>query len=308
METFQSKEGFEGCAYRDYPKAVKVSASDSGVGPPSAFLAVPRLRHVVVEEGIHTVGALAWQNCRQLRIVKLPATVVRIEESAFRGCHWLNSIAAPGCTGFGYKAFADCCSLQYVHANGGVNTFKGMTKLGPYLFDACINIATIRILPAVLEPCASAPNLCREIPQGCFCSTGLSDLRLPPGFHRLGAHAFDNCKILALVDISDTTILEIREFTFANCVLLQRIIHAKAFVNCAALQELAIPPSLHYIACKAFLDCTVLRGLTQMPGQRMFGTRSPLSTQWDKQRAVPRCGMHLVLHSTLSSGMVITVS
>ena len=50
-----------------------------------------RLRHVIVEEGIHTVGALAWQNCRRLRIVKLPITVVRIDESAFRGCHWLNS-------------------------------------------------------------------------------------------------------------------------------------------------------------------------------------------------------------------------
>ena len=27
--------------------------------PPSAFLGVPRLRHVIVEEGVHIVGALA---------------------------------------------------------------------------------------------------------------------------------------------------------------------------------------------------------------------------------------------------------
>ena len=121
VEIFQSKEDFEDCAYRDYPKAVKVPASEAGIIPPSAFLAVPRLRHVIVEEGIHTVGALAWQHCRHLRIVKLPATVVRIDESAFRGCHWLNSITALGCIDFGYKAFADCCSLQSAHANGGVN-------------------------------------------------------------------------------------------------------------------------------------------------------------------------------------------
>lgn len=63
VETFHSKEDFEGCAYRD-PKAVRVPASDSGVAP--AFLAVPCFRHVVAEEGLHTVGALAWQNCRQL--------------------------------------------------------------------------------------------------------------------------------------------------------------------------------------------------------------------------------------------------
>ena len=29
------------------------------------------LRHVLVD--LHTVGALAWQTCRQLRIVELPA-------------------------------------------------------------------------------------------------------------------------------------------------------------------------------------------------------------------------------------------
>ena len=134
------------------------------------FLAVPRLRHVIVEEGIHTVGALAWQNCRQLRIVKLPITVVRIDESAFRGCHWLKSITAPGCADFGYKAFANCSSLQYVHANGGVNTFNGMTELGHYLFDACINSAATTILQAVLEPQSLTPVLRREIPAGCFRS------------------------------------------------------------------------------------------------------------------------------------------
>ena len=276
VEIFQSKEDFEDCAYRDYPKAVKVPASEAGIIPPSAFLAVPRLRHVIVEEGIHTVGALAWQNCRHLRIVKLPITVVRIDESAFRGCHWLNSIIALGCTDFGYKAFADCCSLQYVHANGGVNTFSGATKLGHYLFDACINLAAMTILQAVGEQQSLTPVQRRELPTGCFCSTGLSDLKLPLDFYRLGAHACDNCKLLSHVDISETTVTEIREFTFAHCVLLPSVmlpytlhtIHSKAFMNCAALQELAIPPSLHYIACKAFLDCTVLRRLTRMPGNR----------------------------------------
>ena len=43
--------------------------------PEGAFAGVPRLRHVSVESGIRLIGAEAWQNCRQLRIVKLPATV-----------------------------------------------------------------------------------------------------------------------------------------------------------------------------------------------------------------------------------------
>ena len=165
VEIFQTKEDFEYFAYREYPKAIKVPASEAGIIPPSAF--IPRIRHVIIKEGIHTVGARAWQNCRHLRIVKLPTTVARIEESAFRGCHWLNSITALGCMDFGFKAFADCCSLQFVHANGGVNIISSATKLGHYLFDSCINMATITILHAGGESESPTPVQCRELPTGC---------------------------------------------------------------------------------------------------------------------------------------------
>ena len=81
---------------------------------------VPHLRHVSVESGIRLIGAEAWQTCRQLRIVKLPATVVGISDNAFRYCKLLNSVSAPGCREFGCKAFAECCSLQWVYASDGV--------------------------------------------------------------------------------------------------------------------------------------------------------------------------------------------
>ena len=131
FEALSTKEAFAGCPYRDIPKAVKVPTNQSGIIPSSAFLAVPRMRHVSIEAGIRAVGAQAWQSCRHLRIVKMPSSVVRIEENTFRGCHLLNSITVPGCTEFGYKAFADCCSLQWIHANGGgVNQIGSATKLG----------------------------------------------------------------------------------------------------------------------------------------------------------------------------------
>ena len=57
--------------------------------PEWAFAGVPRLRHVSVESGIRLIGAEAWQDCRQLRIVKLPATVVGIADNAFRDCKLL---------------------------------------------------------------------------------------------------------------------------------------------------------------------------------------------------------------------------
>ena len=81
LEAFHTKETFDGCPYRDIPKAVKVPANQSGIIPSSAFIAVPKIRHISVEAGIRAVGARVWQNCRHLRIVKMPSTVARIEES-----------------------------------------------------------------------------------------------------------------------------------------------------------------------------------------------------------------------------------
>ena len=85
--------------------AVHVPMNSEETVPEWAFAGVPRVRHVSVESGIRLIDAEAWQDCRQLRIVKL--------------CKLLNSVLAPGCRDFGYKAFSECCSLQRVYASGG---------------------------------------------------------------------------------------------------------------------------------------------------------------------------------------------
>ena len=53
------------------------------------------------------VGGSALSNRRPL---------VGISDNAFRYCKLLNSISAPGCRDFGYKAFAECCSSQWVYS------------------------------------------------------------------------------------------------------------------------------------------------------------------------------------------------
>ena len=48
-----------------------------------------------------------------------------IAENTFRGCQLLNSITVPGCIDFGYKAFADCCSLQWMVSGGDLVSRQG---------------------------------------------------------------------------------------------------------------------------------------------------------------------------------------
>ena len=172
-EVLPSQENLEGCPLHDIPLAVHVPMNEEEMVPEGAFAGVPRLRHVSIEPGIRIVGAEAWQSCRQLRLVKLPATVVCIADNAFRGCHLLNNVSAPGCREFGYKAFADCGSLQWVYANEEVaNQFCSATKFGHYLFQDCINLADFclreNLPPSELSPQSTA----RELAQAALALRG----------------------------------------------------------------------------------------------------------------------------------------
>ena len=167
---------------------------------------------------------------------------------------------------FGYKAFAECSSLQWVCAIEGVaNQFCSSTKLGHYLFRDCINLATFVLREAAHPQELPARMQARELSQGCLSSTGIGTLELTRNFQVLGAHACDNCQLLKKstveeIDLSNAQIEEIQEFTFVHCASLCEVrlpytlhtIRVKAFMNRAALPELAIPPHCTALPAEPF--------------------------------------------------------
>ena len=82
-EVLHSKECLEGCPLYNIPLAVHVPMIPEETVPEGAFAGVPRLRHVSIEPGIRFIGAEAWQYCRQLRIVRMPATELVWNLSSF---------------------------------------------------------------------------------------------------------------------------------------------------------------------------------------------------------------------------------
>ena len=167
----------------------------------------------------------------------------------------------------------------WVYASEGVaNRFSNEAKLGHYLFQGCINLAefTLSELPSPRGSTLQAGT--SELVPGCLSSTGITTLALTKYFTAIGAHACDSCRLLKSVDLCNTNVEEIPEFTFVHCTSLREVllpptlhtIRVKAFMNCAALVELAIPPSLKYIGSRAFLDCTAFKRLTKMPGRHKW--------------------------------------
>ena len=112
MEEGHSIWQFQEADRQGYPKAVHVPTNPRKAVEDRAFYAAPMLRHVKVAEGIQHKGFAAWQGCQQLQIVKLPPSVISLEDGAFQGCYVLREIVAPGCVQYSRRVFAERCSLS----------------------------------------------------------------------------------------------------------------------------------------------------------------------------------------------------
>ena len=129
-----------------YPKAVRVPVNPRGEIADRAFYAAPMLRHVEIAEGIQHVGLAAWQGCQQLQIVKLPSSVLSLEDGAFQGCYALREVVAPGCVQFSRRVFAECCSLSRIGVSQEAddsNVLAPGAQLGRYAFESCLTLTSI---------------------------------------------------------------------------------------------------------------------------------------------------------------------
>ena len=136
------------------------------------------LRHVELAEGIQRVGFAAWQGCQQLQIVKLPSSVLSLEDEAFQGCYALREVVAPGCVQFSRRVFAECCSLSRIGASQAANETMSwrQEQLGRYAFESCLTLTSITFA-------MDQTNKARALQEGAFCGSGLETLCLPSDFH-----------------------------------------------------------------------------------------------------------------------------
>ena len=250
---------------RGYPKAIRVPANPRGEIADRAFYAAPVLRRVEVSMGIQHVGFAAWQSCQQLQIVKLPPSVISLEDGTFQGCYVLREVAAPGCVQYSRRVFAECCSLGRVgvsHETDDSNVLAPGAQLGRYAFESCLTLTSIM----------DHTNKPRALPEGAFCGAGIEQLCLPGDFHNIGPRACENCKGLVEVNLMRTEITALLHSTFAHCVALNCIwlpprltqIGKEVFLNCVALQEVVIPTELSDIGIRAFCGCEQLQRFTPL--------------------------------------------
>ena len=124
--------------------------------------------------GIVAIYRMSFTFNDDLRAVEFPASLQRIDESAFACCTNLVSITFPadGSLAIDHNAFALCTKLQNI-------TLRGDLMVCPDAFAGCSSLETVRIEEGVYG-----------LDEGAFARTQVSSIVLPEGMDEVSAHAF----------------------------------------------------------------------------------------------------------------------
>ena len=98
------------------------------------------VKKVVIEDGVTSIGELAFFKCSNLTNITIPDSVTCIAYAAFHGCSSLSSITIPNSvTSIGIYAFVFCSSLTSITIPDGV------TSIGYGAFSECSSLKTISL-------------------------------------------------------------------------------------------------------------------------------------------------------------------
>ena len=144
-------------------KAIRVPLIRTGRVLPHAFTHTNDARHVQVEAGIHTISEAAWQHCNRLQVVRLPSTVVCLQDGAFRRNHVLRTVITPRCKYFGLWVFEECYALaQIADQSTTANQLAPQAQFRPRAFDKCSTLQQLNFERIEYDPA----NLYRSKPEG----------------------------------------------------------------------------------------------------------------------------------------------
>ena len=223
-----------------------------------------------------TIGQYAFEYCRNLEEVLLPAGLVSIGRASFYECNKLESIELPATTVIsdGYHMFYNCSKLQSIDLSQ-----LPITALGDYAFSGCAELATV-LLPdnfttissGMFNGCSklanfSMPATITSIGQNAFkdCAK-LSSVTVPASVTSMGQYAFQNCTSLTTASVlANVAMLPI--YTFDGCTSLKTVtmdgssittIGERAFNGCSQLVDITLPSGLTTLGQYAFNDCVSL--------------------------------------------------
>ena len=263
-----------------------------------------QIQTVVIEDGVTTIGSIAFQDCSQLREVELPDSLTSIHSSAFYRCSALEQIELPSSlTSINSYAFSNCNSLRELIIPDGVSyisnsCFNGCTALEQVeLPENAISLESSAFAGCTSLQSITIPDGVKSIQINCFVGcTALKQVHMPQQLIQLGEAVFRGCSSLQSISVPsgvtsisqqlffDCSSLENASFSgeitavnsqaFSKCSSLKTLdlhgpvtkIGSYAFSNCQQLSNFDLPDTVRTIGESAFYNCRALTNLTVPEG------------------------------------------
>ena len=204
----------------------------------SAFENCDNLKNVKISENLKKLGMMAFGNCDALTEIEIPKNITTVAYNEF-----YNPVRGP---------FTGSNSLQTVVFE------EGMTWLPGYILAGCSGFTTVKI-----------PETVTEIGKGAFrdCSR-LKSIEIPESVTEIGSHTFSNTK-LGSIRVPDT-VTGMGDHVFSGCTELKEVtlpnirqnIMAGMFEGCTSLEKIVLPETVTAIRSDAFEGCTALKDIT----------------------------------------------
>ncbi|MCD8332505.1 MAG: leucine-rich repeat protein [Oscillospiraceae bacterium] len=233
---------------------------------PSWYSSRTLITSVVIESGVTSIGACAFQSCTNLKSVAIPASVASIGNFAFYGRTGLKNVYITD--------LAAWCEIDYgeyvgnplyyatnLYLNGervaDLTVPEGVTSIGDYAFYGYTGLTSITISDSV----TSIGNY------AFYNCTSLTDAVIPDSVTSMGHHAFYGCSKLESVELSKN-LTYIAQGAFAGCTSLLSIhipakvkgIMSSAFALCSSLTTVTLPTKVVNVGISdyAFRSCSSL--------------------------------------------------
>ena len=211
---------------------------------------------VIIPAGVTIINKETFYNRDKLVSVRFEdnSALIRICDSAFRGCTNLTQISLPsGVTTIEHNVFMDCKSL------------KALT----------------------------IPNSVTSIENGAFSGSGIESIMMPNSITSIEYNTFYECHNLLSIAIPDS-VEQIGGNAFRSCHSLTTVIipnsvttiESGAFEGCNSLQLITLPNSIVDICDDAFRGCTKLESITVDNNNPNYSSQDGILYNKNKNRII----------------------
>ena len=217
---------------------------------------IPRLKKVILPEGLKYIADYAFEGCTALAEINLPESLKTIGQHAFDDTALYKDPA--GCDGYMHYLGSWLLKADGFDENADLAVREGTLGVADYAFQHNPWTCSIRSV--------TFPKSLRHLGNRALTGCEAAEIVLPAGLETMGEGVFDGNKNLQMVTLPEN-LKTLPENTFWNCASLETVelpegaetIGMTAFRGCTSLKEVHIPGSVTEIGDKAFEQCPNLK-------------------------------------------------